>query len=438
MNTGEGPMPRPAMHSASPSQLPMAGSYRLTVRHCFLASAFLLLVLAVVIPNSLPIPTAIMMALTCMLALPGIRLGQGLRNLLTLYLYSVIVTVIYLIVGGLHDAPLMGLAQIAAVYILSPLAWLLIANGLCRYLDVSRLVDWFTLLSLLCALSVAVFFYLYLRHGAAAVAFFFEGANVNLNEGFSGATMHVYGSMIFLCGGFFSSPELIKHRPFRFALLAMLLICAITSGRSALILSVPTGFVLGWILSSRTAGHARTSVMTRTVRYGLPLLIAVVAVLFLLQTYTKISLPVVINAVTTKVASGGGSARSQMAVSLYQGILENGGLGSGHGIGVRFISDSIHPWRYELVWLATLFRVGLLGTIIYVLPFFLYVAWVVKLALSCRLTPQHKFMFSGFVCAFLGTNTNPYIEAFALQWMYVFPLVAMFMDYPMILKRMPK
>jgi hypothetical protein len=47
-------------------------------------------------------------------------------------------------------------------------------------------------------------------------------------------------------------------------------------------------------------------------------------------------------------------------------------------------------------------------------------------------------MFCGFLCAFLGTNTNPYIEAFSLQWMYVIPLVAMFVDYPMILKRLPK
>ncbi|MCT7061868.1 hypothetical protein, partial [Salmonella enterica] len=90
----------------------------------------------------------------------------------------------------------------------------------------------------LCCASVAVFFYLFLTRGAAAVSFFFEGANVNLAEGFSGATMHVYGSMIFLCGGFFSSPEVIKHRSLRFSLLAMLLICALTSGRSALILSV--------------------------------------------------------------------------------------------------------------------------------------------------------------------------------------------------------
>ena len=69
-------------------------------------------------------------------------------------------------------------------------------------------------------LSVGVFFYLYLTRGAAAVAFFFKGANVNLNNGFAGATMHVYGSLIFLCGAFFSSPELIRNRLLRFALLA--------------------------------------------------------------------------------------------------------------------------------------------------------------------------------------------------------------------------
>ncbi len=439
MSTGEGPVTtRHTMQPAPPSQLPMVNMYRLTVRHLFLGSAFVLLLLAVVIPNSLPVPTAAMIGLSCLLSFPAMRMGQGLRNLLTLYLYSVIVTIIYMVVGGLHHATMVAQAQVAAVYILSPLAWVFIADGLCRYLGVERLIDWFIGLSILCCASVAVFFYLFLTRGAAAVSFFFEGANVNLAEGFSGATMHVYGSMIFLCGGFFSSPEVIKHRSLRFSLLAMLLICALTSGRSALILSVPSGFVLGWLFSSRTVGHAKTSVMTRTVRYGIPVAIAIVAVLFILQSYTKISLSVVLNTVTNKLASGGGFERSQMARSLYAGILDNGGLGSGHGVGVDYISDPIHPWRYELVWLATLYRVGLLGTIIYVLPFFLYTAWVIKLAISCRLTSQHKFMFCGFVCAFLGTNTNPYIEAFSLQWMYVIPLVAMFVDYPMILKRMPK
>jgi hypothetical protein len=60
---------------------------------------------------------------------------------------------------------------------------------------------------------------------------------------------------------------------------------------------------------------------------------------------------------------------------------------------------------------------------------------VIRLALARLLPARHKFMFCGFVCAFLATNTNPYIEAFILQWMYVIPLVLWYIEYPLILRR---
>jgi len=436
MNPGNDPaLTPPASVFLSPASQSFTGRYRFTVRHMFLGVAFALLLLAVVVPNSLQVTTAAAMGLAFMLALPGLRIGPGFRTLLALYACTVIVTVVYMVVGGMHDAPQDAEIQVAAIYILSPLLWTIIADGLLRQLGTDRLIDWFALLSLLCALSVALFFYLYLTRGAAAVTFFFEGANVNLNEGFAGATMHVYGSLIFLCGGFFGSPELIKNRLMRLALLAMLLVCALTSGRTALILAVPLGWFLGLLLSSRTTGRRQKSPVFRIVRYGLPMLIAVITALVLLQAYTQISLSTVLDAVSTKLASGGGSARVQMTHSLSAGILANDGLGSGHGVGVDFISDTVHPWRYELVWLATLYRVGIIGTLVYALPFLLYIVAVIRLAYDRRLPPRHKFMFCGFVCAFLGTNTNPYIEAFVFQWMYVIPLVALSIEYPMALRR---
>ncbi|QRN56028.1 hypothetical protein ISN74_19515 [Dyella caseinilytica] len=418
-----------------PAELPRANAYQFTVRHMFLGTAFVLLLFAVVVPNSLPVSTAVAMGLAFMLALPGIRFSTSLRNLLALYACTVMVTIVYVIVGGMHGAPLVAMAEVTAVYIVSPLVWMIIAEGLHRQLGVERLIEWFFLLSILCVLSVALFFYLFLTRGAAAVEFFFQGANVNLNEGFSGATMHVYGSMIFLCGGFFSTPELIKSKFMRFALLVMLLICALTSGRSALILAIPIGGVLGWVLASRTVEHVGKSAMVRLIRYGMPLLVAVMAALYLLQAYTQISISSVFDIVFDKVASGGGSARAEMSRSLYQGVFDNGGLGAGHGVGVPFISDPLHPWRYEVVWLATLYRVGIVGTLIYVMPFLLYTVGVIRLALARLLPARHKFMFCGFVCAFLATNTNPYIEAFALQWMYVIPLVLWYIEYPLILRR---
>lgn len=437
MNPGNGPSSARSMRVSLP---PLSGTtkYRFTVGHMFLGAVFLLLLFAVVIPNSLPIPTAVAMGLACLLALPGLRVGSGFGNLLALYACGVAVTIVYMVVGTMHDAPRIAIAQVFAIYILSPLVWMIIAAGLLKRLGADRLIDWFALLSLLCALSVALFFYLYLTRGAAAVSFFFQGANVNLNEGFAGATMHVYGSLIFLCGGFFSSPELIRSRLLRFVLLAALLVCALTSGRSALILSVPLGWLLGLMLVSRTTGSTRRSPVTRIILYGLPMLVAVAAALILLQAYTQISLSRVFDAVTTKLASGGGSARSQMSHSLFAGILDNDGLGAGHGVGVGFISDPVHPWRYEVVWLATVYRVGLLGALLYALPFLIYIAAVLRMAHSRRLPPRHKFMFCGFVCAFLATNTNPYIEAFSFQWMYVIPLVALFIENPASLRKVPE
>jgi hypothetical protein len=388
-----------------------------------------------VIPNSMPVTTAVAMGVAFLFALPGIRLGTSLRNLLALYACTVIVTIVYIIVGGLHGAPLDAMAEVSAVYIAAPFAWMIIAEGLYRRLGVDRLIEWFTVLTVLCVISVALFFYLFLTRGAAAVEFFFQGANVNLAEGFSGATMHVYGSLIFLCGGFFSTPELIKNRALRFSLLITLLVCALTSGRSALILSVPIGWALGWLLASRTIEHVGKSSIARLIQYGFPLVIAVMAALYLLQAYTQVNISSVLDIVFDKVSSGGGQARAEMARSLYAGIFDNGGLGAGHGVGVSFVSDPLHPWRYEVVWLATLYRVGIVGTVIYVLPFLLYAIGVVRLALARLLPARHKFMFCGFVCAFLATNTNPYIEAFALQWMYVIPLVLWYIEYPLILKR---
>ncbi|HSY29160.1 MAG TPA: hypothetical protein VK832_16740, partial [Burkholderiaceae bacterium] len=316
MNRIEGPSLVPSIPPSSPPvQLPRANVYRFTLRHMFLGVAFLLLLFAVVVPNSLPLSTAGAMGLAFMLALPGIRLGQSLRNLLALYACTVIVTIVYVIVGGMHGAPLVAMAEVTAVYIVSPMVWMIIAEGLHRRLGVDGLIDWFILLSVLCVLSVALFFYLFLTRGASAVEFFFQGANVNLSEGFSGATMHVYGSMIFLCGGFFSTPELIKSKPLRFGLLVMLLICALTSGRSALILAIPIGWILGWMLASRTVEHVGKSAIARLIQYGLPLVIAVMATLYLLQAYTQVSVSSVFDIVFDKVASGGGSARAEMSRS---------------------------------------------------------------------------------------------------------------------------
>jgi hypothetical protein len=432
------PSANPSMHGV-PGPVPMS-ERSITRRHLFLLAAIGLLFLAVVIPNSLPVPTAAMLGVTAVLALPGFRFGLGFKKLLALYMCTAMVTVIYTAIGYLNDAPPEAAAQMLVIYILSPLLWMLVAAGLMRAPGPQRLVDWFAVLTVFACASVALYFYLYFRYGADAVSFFFKGqANINLQGGFAGAIMHVYGSLIFLAGGFFSSPELIRSRLLRMAVLAMIFVCAVTSGRSALILAIPVGWVLGRLLASRTVGFQRSlrSPLTRLVKVGLPMAVGMVAVAILLQTYTSVRLDVIYDSFADKLSSGGGSSRVGMAGSLFQGILDNGGIGAGHGKGVSFVSSAEYPWRYELVWLATIYRVGLLGAAVYAFPFLVYIVRVLRLAATRQLPPHHKFLFSAFVAAFIASNTNPYIEAFAFQWMYTIPLVALFVEFPSGVERVP-
>src|SRR6187551_252197 len=129
MNPGNDPaLTPPASVFLSPAPQSCTGRYRFTVRHMFLGVTFALLLLAVVVPNSLQVTTAAAMGLAFMLALPGLRIGPGFRTLLALYACTVIVTVVYMVVGGMHDAPQDAEIQVAAIYILSPLLWTIIAD----------------------------------------------------------------------------------------------------------------------------------------------------------------------------------------------------------------------------------------------------------------------------------------------------------------------
>ena len=402
----------------------------LTSRSLFILAAIALLFLSVVIPNSLQVPTAIALVVCFLSALPGFKISSGVRTVLLFYACSAIVTLIYIAVGLLHGAPLVSAVQVLIIYVASPFLWIVVATCLYTTVGEVRLIGWFVWLSLLCCISVAIYFSLYETGGAAAVSFFVKTGNVNLHNGYAGAIMYVYGSLIFLCGAFFSSPELIRSKLLRVLLLASLFVCAITSGRSALILSMPIGLLLGLLLTPHTTGYAgRTSFPMNVLRIGLPVALAAGVAVYAVSRFSSIQLAVVFDSFINKLAAGGGAHRTGQVRALFNGILDSNGIGVGHGIGVSYISSSEYPWRYELVWVATILRVGIVGACVYASVFFYYIARVARVAARRRLTVGSKFMFCGFIAAFVASNTNPYIEAFIFQWMYVMPIVGFFLEY---------
>ena len=272
--------------------------------------------------------------------------------------------------------------------------------------------------------SVAVFFYLFLNFGVDTVLFFIDDPNINLRDGYSAATMHIYGSFIFLTGAFFATPVLVSGVARRYFLLASFVLVAITSGRSALIISIFIGAIVGMIFLPENAADVVFRRGIDRSAYSLVKKLLILGVIgFALVLVTDIDANVIVDDFVAKLLSGGGVERIEQADALLASVKDNLGLGVGHGVGVPYIRNDDYPWRYELVWFATLHRVGLIGSIVYAFPFVVCVVAFLNLWRHRMLTEMDVFMFAGLVAALVASNTNPYIEAFSFQWMYVLPVV---------------
>jgi hypothetical protein len=373
--------------------------------------------LSVVLPNSMRITAATALVVCAFSSIFVMNKSRRLLEILFLYGLTLFVTFFYVLVGIIKGAPSVAAFQVITVYTISPILWISVAAGIDSRIGYETFSKWISFLTCSAAASVALFFYLFINYGPESVLFFIETANVNLNDGYVGATMSVYGSFIFLTGALFAVPTIIKSLFLRIFCLLCILIVAVTSGRSALILSMFVGASIFLILR-----RADNEDRKRT-KGGLAILL-IVAVGILGYIYiSSVDLGLIFQLFYDEVVSGGGEERVQQAISLIRGTVDTWALGAGHGIGVDYIRSEDYPWRYELVWLANLYRVGAVGFLIYFLPVFFYFARFFWFYRKESLSKVDVFMFGGFFCALIASNTNPYAEAFAFQWMYVIPFV---------------
>lgn len=394
----------------------------------FNITAVALLFLTAVIPNSLQTATAVALIFSAALSIKKSQVIRNLSSIIKLYSLTVFITLIYLIIGVINGAPFTAVAQVLVIYIASPLLWIITADGILRHFSKDSLIKLLSWIAFMQILSVALFYFLYLNFGADYVSFFRKDPNLNLNDGYAGVTMNVFGPLIFISAAFFSTPYIIKNIPIRVVLLGGISVACITSGRSALLLSLAIGFISGTLFRPKlnTEKIKNRGLSIKNMVNIVYITISLLASAFLIQNLTEINLGLIINHHLEELLSGGGSARTEQAIALINGINETNGIGSGHGIGVSFIRSDVFPWRYELVWFATILRVGFLGALIYSLVFIYYVFSFLNKWTRNELNETDIFMFSGFLAAFIATNTNPYIEGFSMQWMYILPIVHFF------------
>jgi hypothetical protein len=380
--------------------------------------------LTVVVPNSFKAVAGASIVIVALLALVNAG-GSIMRNPVFRYAAAMgLVTVLYILVGAMNGAPQEAINQVSLIYLLFPAFWCVICVYIVSRYPAETLVRWFIAFLLLSAISIAYYFWAFNTLGAYAVEFLVENPNVDIREeGYVAAIMYVYGSLIFMVAGLLASPTVIKSLPLRLVTILIAAVSAFTSGRSALILAVGVGVLVGMghNLAGR-GGRLNFNILARALFFLVFVLGLMAMVILLFRALLGIDLLLSIDILFEKLMSRGGAGRSEQSYALIDGIAANWGLGSGHGIAVGYIVDMNYPWRYEMIWLASAFRVGIFGSAIYALPFVIVLVSGGSRLIRGSLSPAERFLYAGFFCSFLTSNTNPYIEGFVFQWMFILPL----------------
>ena len=391
-------------------------SFGLIASSFFVVLAFF----TIVMPNSFQIATALIMILCTVIAFFYISASDISIKFISFMILNILITLTYLLVGVINMAPEEAIKQVVIIYIVSPFLWFVILTALLTRMSSEKIIKTFIYIAWSCCFAVILFFYLFKNFGPESVSLFSENSNLDIRDGYSGATIHVYGSLIFIVGGFFAAPELIKNKLLMFATLTVLALAAITSGRAALIISIFIGFLIFLFFSSNKIISIKSKITFLFFIFFISSL-----VIYLAFKFVGLDISYIATIIGEKITSGGGEERANQSQELLRSAFDNYGIGRGHGIGIDYIRSEEFPWRYESIWWATLHRVGVLGSFIYVASFIYYIFSTLINSTTRGLTSFEKFLFGGFMCIFAASNTNPYLEAIPFQWMFMLPILAL-------------
>jgi hypothetical protein len=376
-----------------------------------------LAVLVVLLPNAFKVEAMAVLGLTSFFYLV-VRKELPSVTVLGIWVAISVVTLIYLFVGIQNGAPDEAVSQVILIYIVSPLLWAISVRGALKSFGLRRIVIFFVVLTALAAASQAFYYYAFSTGKFSDFLVLMAGSpNLDYSENQVAAVMFVFGSMIFLYGGILSAPEVVRGGGSRSLIILIVLISTFTTGRSAVMLSAALGMIVYTLLSVRSTGAIRKSLAVNLI---IVLIAGFVGSQYLSIRY-GIDISIAITELLDKIGSGGGDGRQVYLPMLLYGAADYFFLGAGHGVGVEYAVSEEFPWRYEVVGAATLFRVGILGLLVYAAPFAFAVIEAYRAHVRGRLDPFERYLFGALVSGIFALNTNPYIEAVVFQWMFILP-----------------
>lgn len=381
---------------------------------------FLFILGVVAVPNAMRLVKLPLLLVIMAMVISSVRMLDKESMLLLVFGWTIS---IFYLAKGLQSTPDPSgiILQVFAVYLVAPAFWIVFACYLFNKVRLPTVVNIILFSGVIGTVLTFVCFWLYENGHYAIFAFIAGDVEENVNANFSdralGIGLNSFGSLIFVTAGLFGL--FLRNVTLPLLLIALLFIAgAIVSGRTALMLAVVIGivfFVVVSLFANRSIG--------RWLIYPI-WFFGGVLVLGALASIYSLDIRAVFNDAFEHIASGGGAIRKTQFNYLIDGINDTYMLGAGHGVGVtnvRLVKG--RAWSYELLVIATLYRVGIIGLLVYAYPFIVSCVRFFKLVRTGLVSHYDCFFFFGFFATSVAVFTNPYLEAIEFQWAYFIPFI---------------
>lgn len=327
-----------------------------------------------------------------------------------------------------------GAIRMSTVYVLWPMVYVVLVAGAADPIAlrrIFRLMVWATIL-----ISLYSVHYVLWELGVWPDSLYLR---LDLGHGFSdygGAlefNLYSISSLIFLVPFLMAAAlylprgEVPVRRLTLWGALALGMLTALLTGRRGLLVALPMGPIVGFVLWMNQPGRVRRlsrRTLVRSVAAGVALLVGLIV-------YLDVAHGLTVRALVAMVATGFDFAwdpiarqRADQLAALQEGWLESPWFGTGHGAPAPGVIRSEEmPWAYELAYMALLMHVGLVGVAIYGAG----VGWIYAMGMrSIRSGARGSLlvlpMLSGTSAFLVANATNPYLEKYDYLWVLFLPL----------------
>ncbi len=308
-------------------------------------------------------------------------------------------------------------AELIFKYIVSPLFWISIFSYIRKYYSINLIIVWLIKLSFLGSLSVLILYVIMSLGYVDFIKYFIKSPNIDSNSGF-GFTLHVYGSLAFFSLAMMPSMFYIKSNVLKVLYIFILVLAAILSGRTALLLTVALGLGLFVFYLSRFSFDYRKLLIVGATSVVLSLL----AYEQYLENFDVSIIEVFRNDHIDKIRESGGEQRVSQSELILSQFYKNP-LGNGF-VTLAILRNDIKSFQYEVLITAILMRFGIITFLVICISILTNFSY---LLIRRRLINKNKrdFLLLGFMAIILLSFTNPYLESFCFQWMFIGPIVLM-------------